>query len=135
LITPQWHPDTKVLRQFAVVSLFGFGTMAAVVWRAHGAGWPAALLAVFGVLVCVVGLLRPSWIRPIYVALLAISLPIGWVVSSLLLRIFFYGVVTPIGLLFRALRRDPLQLRRPMSRSYWQDHDEPDDPAGYFRQA
>jgi hypothetical protein len=135
LITPQWHPDSKVLRQFAVVSLFGFGAMAVAVWRAHGAGWPPALLAAFGVLVCVIGLLRPSRIRPIYVALLAISLPIGWVVSGLLLRIFFYGVVTPIGVLFRALRRDPLQLRRPTSRSYWQDHDAPDDPAGYFRQA
>jgi len=135
LITPQWHPDTKLLRQFAVVSLFGFGAMAALAWRAHGAGWPPVLLAAFGVLVCVVGLLRPDWIRPVYVALLAISLPIGWVVSGLLLRAFFYGVVTPVGLLFRALGRDALQLRRPAGDSYWKDHDAPDDPAGYFRQA
>lgn len=134
MIRPEWHPDAKLLRQFAVLSLFGFGAMAALAWRAH-AGWLAVFLAAFGALVCLAGLARPLWIRPVYAALLALSLPIGWVVSGLLLRIVFYGVLTPVGLLFRALGRDPLRLRRPDRDSHWQDHDAPDDPAGYFRQA
>lgn len=135
MIEPQWHPDAKRLRQFAIVSLFGFGAIAALAWRAHGAGWLAASLAAFGAFVCLAGLVRPEWIRPVYVMLLAFSLPIGWVVSGVLLRIVFYGVVTPLGLLFRVFGRDPLQLHRPPRDSYWQDHDVPDDPAGYFRQA
>jgi len=135
MITPQWHPDTKHLRQFAVISLFGFAAMGYVVWRTHAAALPAALLALFGVVVCVVGLVRPTWIRPVYLGLMAITLPIGWVVSGILLRLVFYVVLTPVGLLFRAVGRDALRLRRPTTESYWIDHDGPDDPAGYFRQA
>jgi len=135
MIQPQWHPDTKQLRQFAVVSLFGFGAIAFMAWRAHGETWPAAGIAIFGAIVCVAGLARPTSVRPIYLGLMAITLPIGFVVSALILRIVFYGVVTPVGLLFRAIGRDTLQLRRPSGPSYWVDHDAPDDPAGYFRQA
>jgi hypothetical protein len=135
MITPEWRPDEKRLRQFAVISLFGFGAMAFAVWRTHGATWPAGLLALFGAVVCAAGLVRPTSVRPVYVGLMAVTLPIGWVVSGLLLRAVFYLVVTPVGLVFRAIGRDALQLEQPKTSSYWIDHDEPDDPAGYFRQS
>jgi saxitoxin biosynthesis operon SxtJ-like protein len=135
MITPDWRPDDRRLRQFAVISLFGFGAMALVAWRAHGAVALPIALASLGVLVCLAGLARPASVRPVYLGLMAVTLPIGWVVSGVLLRAVFYGVITPVGLVFRAVGRDALRLRRPDGESYWTDHDAPDDPAGYFRQS
>lgn len=135
MITPEWRPDARQLRQFAWISLVGFPALGFLLWRAHGAPWLAAALAALGVLVWLVGLARPERIRIVYVALLAVSVPIGWVVSGVLLRLVFYGVVTPLGLLFRATGRDALSLRRPRASSYWQDLDPHEDGASYFRQA
>jgi fucose 4-O-acetylase-like acetyltransferase len=135
MITPQWRPDARQLRQFAWISLVGFPALGVMLWRAHGSLRLSAGLAVVGVLVWLVGLVQPNRIRPVYVALLAISLPIGWVISGVLLRLVFYGVVAPVGLLFRVAGRDALSLRRPAGPSYWRDLDSPEDAASYFRQA
>jgi len=135
MITPQWRPDERQLRQFAWVSLVGFPVLGALLWRAHGTALPATVLSAFGVLVWLVGLLEPKRIRIVYVTLLAISVPIGWVVSNLLLRVVFYGVVTPLGLVFRLTGRDALSLRRPQGSSHWRDLEASEDAASYFRQA
>jgi Saxitoxin biosynthesis operon protein SxtJ len=135
MITPVWRPGAKQLRQFGVISLFGFTAMGLVFWRSAGALWLATVFAAFGVLVCIVGLIRPQRIHPVYATLLAISLPIGWLVSGVLLRLVFFGVVTPIGLLFRILGRDALTLHRPPGDSYWRDHKPQDDAASYLRQS
>lgn len=135
MITPEWRPEAKQLRQFALICPFGFAAVGLVVWRSTGAVWPAALLGALGVLACVVGLVQPERIRAVYIGLLAISVPIGWVVSGFLLRLVFFGVITPVGLLFRIVGRDALRLRRPATDSYWLEHEPRDDAAGYFRQA
>jgi len=135
MITPQWRPDERQLRQFAWVSLVGFPALGALLWRAHGSPLPAMVLTAFGVLVWLVGWLEPRRIRVVYVTLMAISVPIGWVFSNLLLRIVFYGVVTPVGLLFRLAGRDALALRRPQGPSHWRDLAPHEDAASYFRQA
>jgi hypothetical protein len=56
-------------------------------------------------------------------------------VSNALLRLVFYGVITPVALVFRLVRRDALALRRPAGNSYWRDVDPPGDPGSYFHQA
>ncbi len=134
MITPQWRPSENQLRQFAGICLLGFPALGLVMWRSSGSAWPFIVLATIGILVCLIGLVRPRAVYPVYVALLAVSLPIGWVVSGILLRVVFFGVITPIGLLFHLFGRDPLALRRPAGASYWRDHDSPAD-ADYFRQA
>ena len=135
MITPEWRPGTNQLRQFAIICLFGFPALGIAISRSSGLAWPFTLLAALGVVVCLIGLAWPRGVYPVYVALLAISLPVGWVVSGILLRLVFFGVITSVGLLFRLLRRDPLRLRRPPGVSYWRDHDPQADAADYFRQA
>jgi carbamoyltransferase len=54
------------------------------------------------------------------------------VVQEVLWTILYFGIVTPIGLLWRTLvRRDPLQLRRSRSSTYW--HSRPAIPGGAQR--
>jgi hypothetical protein len=135
LLSPNWSPSEKELKQFAVISLVGFAALGLVAWRWTGAPWLAAALGSFGALVCGVGLAWPAGVRPVYVALLAVSLPVGWVVSGVLLRFVFYGVVTPVGLFFRVFGRDALMLRRQGAESYWLEHEPQGEAGDYFRQS
>jgi hypothetical protein len=135
MITPQWRPGTSQLRQFAIVCLFGFPALGLVIWRSSGTLWPLPLLATIGVVVCLVGLVWPRGVYPVYVALLAVSLPVGWVVSGILLRLIFFGVITSVGLFFRLFKRDALALQRSSAVSYWRDLDPQPDATDYFRQA
>ena len=54
------------------------------------------------------GLIWPRLLRPIYVAWMVLAFPIGWTISQLILAVMFYGLFTPIGLVFRLIGRDPL---------------------------
>ena len=145
LIDIDWRPSRRRLR--------GFGTIAAVVFAALGA-WvyfrhsvvgialtPRAAALTAGVLWAVAALalvLRfaaPVALRPLYVALSLISWPIGWVLSHVLLAVLFYGVVTPMGLLRRAVGGDPLTRQFPTDAStYWIRRRPAKDTSQYFRQ-
>jgi hypothetical protein len=134
MISPNWRPGTKQLRQFAAICLPGFalaGYMAHRLGASAEAGyWVAGLGGVCGL----VGMAWPGFVRPLYFVLMAVTLPIGWLLSNLLLRAVFYGVFSPLGLLFRLIGRDALMLRRPASDTYWRPHDQRTDPMSYYRQ-
>jgi hypothetical protein len=73
--------------------------------------------------------------RPIYVAWMVLAFPIGWTISQIILALMFYGLFTPIGLIFRIIGRDPLhRARQPGLESYWSPKTTPADPRRYFKQ-
>jgi hypothetical protein len=127
------HANARTLRQFAGLWLVCIGLLA---WRCglasgHVAGGVLGALALG---VGVGGLLRPAWVRPLFVALTVATLPLGWTVSHLVLVVVFFGLFTPIGLIFRLLGRDVLERRfRPDRDSYWEPKAQPADLARYFR--
>ena len=87
------------------------------------------------VAVGVLGLARPAAIRPVFVGWMVLAFPIGWAVSNLLLAAVFYGLFTPLAVLFRLLGRDALALRaRPGAATYWVPRPAPADVRRYFRQ-
>jgi len=47
---------------------------------------------------------------------------VGWVNTRILLGIVFYAVLTPMGLLMRMFRIDPME-RRQAGTSYWKKSD------------
>lgn len=100
-----------------------FGPTAAyVVWIAGGALW-LVFVAV------------PRARRPIWIGWMTAVFPIGWVVSHVVVVVFFYLVLTPIALLLRAFGHDALRRRRRAARdSYWVEHRRRDGTRRYFRQ-
>ena len=83
----------------------------------------------------IAGWFRPAVIRPVFLALMIVAMPIGWIVGELILLTVFFGVVWPVGLLQRVLKRDPLQLKiDPSTESYWQPKQQPRGPRDYYRQ-
>jgi hypothetical protein len=72
----------------------------------------------------------------LYRAWMLAAMPIGWVLSNVMLMAVFYGVVTAVGLVMRVVGRDPLT--RTLDRgaaSYWAEHRRVRDPKRYFRQS
>jgi len=138
------NPDAKTLRSFGFVALGGFGLLALAAYReslifAFGLGEarvPVALgLATLGVVSALLSLVAPRANRWLYAGMTLVALPIGWVVSHVLLGALFFGIFTPIALLFRALRRDELRLRYdPTAASYWSEARSPRPHEAYFRQ-
>ena len=97
----------------------------------------ATVFAVLALTVGPIGLVRPGWLRPIYVSWMVLAFPIGWTVSQVIIGVMFYGVFTPIGLLFRLIGRDPLQLDRVRLRgreTYWAPKPAPTSLRRYFQQ-
>jgi polyferredoxin len=145
LVQINWRPDRDELRKFGFISLAAFGVLglwlffrntifgvelspdrallaAYFCWALAGGGLAGSLAA-------------PEALRPMYVILTAISLPIGFVVSHVLMGIVFFGLLTPVGIFFRLIGRDALQRQFDRSAtSYWQPRPITKDRAHYFKQ-
>ena len=80
------------------------------------------------------GLIRSNAIRPVYLGAMALTQPIGHVVSTVLLGLVYYGLITPLAFFFRITGRDALARREPALASYWGPKDEPTDVLRYLRQ-
>jgi len=78
----------------------------------------------------IVSLTVPSLLAPLNRVWLWIGLLLHKIVSPIVLGLLFFSTVTPIGLLLRALGKDPLRLRLdPEASTYWIER-RPPGPAG-----
>ena len=135
LIDVNWHPSRTELRVFAGLQLIFFAIVAWMIFdRFEGSSVPAVVLVVSAV-AAVVGLIEPKLLRPIYVIWMAAVLPIGWVVSHVMIAVVFYLIITPIGLTMRLLGRDPMERKfDATAKSYWKPRQQQTETNRYFRQ-
>ena len=145
LIAVNWKPDRKQLRSFGLAGLVAFGGLGTWVFfmrTIFGVGLSPAAAQVTGIVLWSVGALcgllsltAPAGLRPLYVGLTLIALPIGFVVSHVILGVLFYGVFTPVALVFRLIGRDALHRRfDPAAETYWVRRKPTADVKRYFRQ-
>jgi hypothetical protein len=90
---------------------------------------------VLALLIGPLGLVRPRLVKPVYVGWSVLAFPVGWCISTVMLAVLFYGVFTPVGLLFRLVGRDVLARRRPAVTTYWKPKLAARDPREYFWQS
>ena len=138
------NPDDKTLRQFGWIALVGFGFIAAIAWFeklifAFGLGDARQFVAgVFACLALYSVLFALVWPRgniPIYVSLGILSYPIGFVLSHVIMGSLFYLLISPIGIIFRLMGRDPMERRwDPAAESYWSDSVAARPKESYFKQ-
>jgi hypothetical protein len=128
-------PSRSELRWFGAVVFGAFALLGAVLaWRFEAPGAARILVGVglgFALLYQAVPPLR----IPLWMAWMTLFAPVGWLVSHALLAVIYFGLVTPLGLVMRLLRRDRLGLRpRRGTTSFWSEHDPASDVGRYFRQ-
>ena len=128
------NPNDHTLRQFAGIWILFFGATALRQFQ-HHRPVVAVALAVAALSVGLAGLVSPRWIRPVFVGWMTAAYPIGWAVSRIVLGIVFYGVFTPVALIFRLIGRDALVLKsRPAATTYWHSKPGSTDKKQYLHQ-
>lgn len=140
-----WRPDRRRLRRFGTICLIAFAAVGAWIYFRHAifgfeltaraARNTAYLLWIVAALCGVLRVAAPAGLQPLYVALTAITLPIGFVLSHVVIGALFYGVLTPIGLVMRLTGRDPLcRAFDREAKTYWVIRKPTTDAKRYFRQ-
>lgn len=111
-------PDKTALRQFSwlvggILLLIG-----AIMGYRDSNAYPV-MLGIGGALV-VVGTILPLAVKPFYYAWMSLAVVMGFVMTRVVLTVFFFLVLTPTGLFFRLIRRDALHRRfEPEASTYW----------------
>ncbi len=135
MFTVNKDPTPDDLRGFGRAMLIGFGVLAVALWvvvwwrggRENLLAWSGAslevvavILAALGLALCVVSLASSAAAKPIYVAWMSVTVPIGIVISTILLSVLFVLLLPLFSLVVRF--GDPLRRRRFAGGTYWDDY-------------
>ncbi len=132
LVEVNWTPTTKQLRQFGLVCL---GALPFLGWLWSAGSTAMVWLTGTGVGLALVGLTFPMALKPVFIGLMLIALPIGMVVSELVMVLIYFGVFLPIGICFKLMKRDALKRSLDSeSKSYWELKKPAKSAGSYYRQ-
>lgn len=88
-----------------------------------------------GVTGCVLSLALRAVARRLYRVWVNAGMPIGWTVAHAVLGVGFFGVITPIGLVMKLVRHDPMNRSFDRTKeTYWDRHEQVKDAKRYLRQ-
>ncbi|MEX2578028.1 MAG: SxtJ family membrane protein [Verrucomicrobiales bacterium] len=140
MIDVDWNPDQKKLKQFGIISLFGFGIIGAVLglrfdWFANDQWTVPLVLWGIGIVSSVLAFVQPAFLKPTYWILTAISAVIGPMIATFIMGAIFLLLFLPLGLIFRLKGRDELHRKiLPDAASYWSGKPPAQEATRYFRQ-
>lgn len=127
----QLKTGDRDLRKFGLLVGGVFAVFGIIVLLRHKAHypyflWPGAALIAFGAIL-------PRALKYVYLAWMSVAFVLGFVVSHLILGLFFFLVITPIGWAARLSGKDFLSLKldRP-AKSYWIPRDRKAKPAADY---
>lgn len=117
-MTERIDTSPKELRKFGVLFAIVFLALAALSAYKGSGAWPWLIgTAAFFLFT---GFLVPFILRPIYIGWMKFAFVLGWFNTRLILGIFFYLILTPVGLIMRLFGRDPLHRKiEKKATSYW----------------
>ena len=104
------HDKKKELRHFGLVvgGIFGVIGFWPMVFRGEG---PRLWALAVAVAVLVPAIVLPRSLARVHRGWMAVGETLGWINTSILLSVVFYGIVTPMGIIMRCLGRDPMHRR------------------------
>jgi len=123
--------DTREVRKFGFIALVFFGCLCVL------GLWTKKLVptCLFGFL-CILGLgfiLIPAQLKPVHAAWLKVALFLGRIITTLILCLAYYLVITPSALIKRLFGGRPLPVKPDKgASSYWVDRTEPAQPRERF---
>jgi hypothetical protein len=109
------------LRKFGVTVGAGFIFLGVLLLLRHRSSYVAFCGA--GALLTAFGVIWPRALKYVYIAWMALAFTLGFVMSNVILTLFFFLFVTPIGLLARLFQKDFLARKwDKRAASYWIQH-------------
>lgn len=135
LIQIDRNPSRQNLLWFGLLLGLFLALVGTIAWWRFGALAVAQGLWVAAAVIAVAYYAIPPLRKPLYLGWMYAAFPFGFIMSYVILAATYYLVFTPIGLLLKALGRDPLDRRFDRSAaSYWTPYRPPADNQRYFRQ-
>lgn len=135
MIRIEHNPSRKQLLLFGLLWLVFFSFWGAAAWRDSGKNWLALLLWSIALVIPVAGIIRSEVLRAVFVLASYITFPIGWILSSVVLAVLYYLVLTPIGVLLRLTGYDPMKRRFDRTaKTYWLARNPDTEMERYFKQ-
>lgn len=114
----QLQTDRKTLRNFGLL-VGGVFILIGVLFSFRHPERTMYFICSGGVLL-VLGFFWPAILRRAYIAWMSVAFALGFIMAHLILTVFFYFVVTPIGLMARLTGKDFLRLKLDRHAiSYW----------------
>jgi len=112
--------DPNEIRKFGTTLVIVLWILAGVHWARTGHIRVWMFVIGFGVLVPAI--IRPVLLRPVLRVWLRIATGISYVMTHIILVAFYYLVITPTGIVMRAVGHDPMKRRYDAeSATYWED--------------
>jgi hypothetical protein len=136
LVSLNLKPSNKQLRDFGLIGLC-MCTVIGLLLLGLGKIPPLGLLVLFliGLAMFVLSRISAALIKPLYLAMMIVTFPIGWIISHLVMGLFFYVIVTLIAVLFKITGRDPLCRKfDPQADTYWLTYKHKRSAKDYFHQ-
>ena len=125
----------RELRKFGLLvgGVFTFLGLAVLIWARKKANVPYLLTP--GLLLMALGQIFPRALKQVYLFWMTLAMALGFVVSNVLLILFFFLVITPIGLVARLAGKDFLRLKLDCpAETYWIPRDRKAAKSDYERQ-
>ncbi|MBN9287322.1 MAG: hypothetical protein BGO43_15640 [Gammaproteobacteria bacterium 39-13] len=101
--------DKSQLRKFGFILSFGmigiFGVLIPFLKDHLTPSWPYAI----GIVILIPTLIQPLWLKAIYTPWMKLGAMLGWFNTRVLLGILFFFLITPMGILMRLGKKDPMQ--------------------------
>ena len=136
LMQINYTPDNKGLKDFGKIALVAAIAIPLLLYFVKGLAlqWVAVIFAA-GCTIFLSSLISLKLTRLIFIGLTMLTMPIGLVVNFILMSLFYFLLLTPVGLFFRLIGRDALSRKFDSTqKSYWQKHNPPESFERYFRQ-
>ena len=129
-------PSDSQLRSFGWIGLVAFPLIGALFHYVQGwiPAWGFYVLIGLGLLCGLLAAVKESLLLPLFTVMTLLAYPIGLVVSTVLIGVIYYGLFTPVALVFKLTGRDPLhrKIERDAA-SYWVERKTQREPASYLR--
>ncbi len=136
LVSLNLKPSKKQLRDFGLIGLC-MCSVIGLLLLGLGKIPPKGLVIFFliGLVMFVLSRVSAALIKPLYLAMVILTFPVGWIISHLVMALFFYVVVTPIAVLFKIIGRDELCRKfDPQADTYWIPYKHKRSAKDYFHQ-
>jgi hypothetical protein len=145
-LTNNIDSSREAVKKTGKAFLIGFSILAALLFLSHS-GWlslnwqqgvqSSSWRWFFGSGIVLFGLSHLAYpiMKPIHIGWMTFAFALGWINTRILLGIFFYLILTPIGVVMRLLGKDILDEKIERSAtSYWVKRESvPGNPQSYER--
>jgi hypothetical protein len=125
----------RELRKFGLLVGGVLAVLGLILWVKGKPHFAAVLVP--GAALVLAGLAVPRALKEVYLVWMALALALGFVVSHVILTVFFFLVITPVGLAARLMGKDFLRLKLDrQAPTYWirRESRGPRPPGEYERQ-